>query len=242
MNTNHTIELIEGYTAVDPKTKKETTHTTVTIGKRLTAKDLMDLDNDPQGQNPTQYQDLIRRKMITSFGTLTMPVPLNVLLSLDSVDRDDLGAATDKFLSERDGRETEFLENHLVQLAFGFVIDGTEYTRVQFGNRITGRDDVEADAHGNGVARRCFLIGRQISQISTGDGLASIEGQIALETFHALDAESINILWVGAELFRQSFRLKRKVLPGANGGDGLPAGEGNGLDGRPNPESAHGTN
>jgi len=209
----HAIELIEGYTAPDPKTKRDVTHTSVTFGRRLTVKDLIDLDSDPQGQNPTQYQDLIRRKMITKFGGLTMPVSLNVLLSLDSIDREDLKSAADNFLNiSRGDRLTDFRENHELKLAFGFVIDGTEYTVIKFGNRITGKDEVEADGYGNGAARRCFLIGRQIVQITTEDGSASIEGQVELETFFTLDAESINLLWVGAELFRQSFRLKRKAL------------------------------
>ena len=210
----HKIHIIEGYTTTDKKTNEETIHTEVTFGKRLTAKDLMDLDNDPQGQNPTQYQDLVRRKMITKFGTLKMPVPLNILLSLDSIDREDLESAANYFLAmSRGDRTVEYLDNNQVKLAFGFEIDGTEYDLVQFGNRVNGNDEVKADAYGNGVARRCFLIGRQISKISTSDGAASIDGQVALETFHSLDAESINILWVGAELFRQSFRLGRKVLP-----------------------------
>lgn len=90
MNFEHTIELPIGCTAIDLKTKKEAFHSKVTFGKRLMVKDLIALDNDPQAQNPTQYQDLVRRKMITKFGSLTMPVALNVLLGLDVIDRDDL--------------------------------------------------------------------------------------------------------------------------------------------------------
>lgn len=222
----YTVELIEGYTSTDSQTREEKTHRTVVFGRRLTAKDLMNLDDDPQAKNPTQYQDLIRRKMITKFGTLKMPVPLNILLSLDSIDRDDLAFAADKFMNESRGeRSFEYRENHTVKLAFGFDIDGTIYNVVRFGNRITGRDNVEADAYGTSVTRLCFTIGRQIAKISTEDETASIEGAVALEHFESLDSEDITILQVGAELFRQSFRRKRKeVSEDRNGGDGVSAG------------------
>lgn len=225
-NFTHSIELIEGYKTTDPATGQEIKHTTVTFGRRVTAKDLMSLDNDPQSANQTQYNDLIRRKMITKFGTLKMPVALNVLLSLDSIDRDDLAFAADRFLRESRGERTfEYLDNHTVKLPFGFDIDGTIYNVVRFGNRITGRDNVEADGYGNGVTRLCFTIGKQIAEISTEDNTASIKGTVELEHFDSLDSEDITILQVGSELWRQSFRHKRKaVSPERNGGDSVSAG------------------
>lgn len=230
-NYTHSIELIGGYTDKDKNIHKK-----VTFGNRLTVGDLILLDNDPQGKNPTQYQELIRRKMITEFGTLKMPVPLNVLLSLDSIDCDDLEAAGDQFLViSRCGRTGEYLDGFALKLPLGFVIDGTEYTNVQFGNRITGKDRVEADAYGAGVAHRAFLIGKQISKISTEDDLACIDGQVKLDMFKTLDAESLNMLWAGAEIFRQSFRFKRKVVSGKSDSEnGVDSGDENGLDGNGN--------
>src|SRR5688572_28862775 len=81
----HSVDLVGGY--VD---KKDVRHSRVVFGHRITAQDLFNLDEDPQGQNPTQYNDLIIRSSIVEFGTLPMPVPLTVLLNLDSVDREDL--------------------------------------------------------------------------------------------------------------------------------------------------------
>jgi len=236
----HSIELIGGYTSVDAKTKEETLHTTVTFGRRITVKDMIDLDNDPQGANPTQYQDLVRRKMITAFGTMKMPVPLNVLLSLDSIDREDIASAAEKYLADGRGeRKAEYLPDFKVQIPFGFDIDGTEYDIVQFGNRITGNDEVQADVFGQGVARRCYLMGRQISRLMTSDGAASIEGPIDLEHFKTLDAGNVNLLWVGAEMFRQSFRLNRRELSEErNGEDGVAVGENNRMDGNGDSESA----
>lgn len=214
-SVEYKIELIGGYTDKD-----KITHRDVTFGKRLTAEDLMNLDSDPQAQNPTQYGDLIRRRMITEFGTLKMPVALNALLALDSIDRDDLESAAEKFLQmSRGERTSELREKHTVKLFYGFEIDGTFYDVVQFGNRTVGKDEVEADGLGlQGVSRACFMIGRQISRISTEDGLASIDGQIDLNAFKSLDGEDLNLLRIGAEMWRISFRLAGKTVSGQRNG------------------------
>ncbi len=209
-----TIELIGGYTAVDPKTKKETIHREVVFGKRLTAQDLMNIDVNPQAIIDTNYQDLMRRQMITKFGTLKMPVVLTALSSLDSIDRDDLESAADRFLvATRDERTSEIRENNAVKLMFGFEINETNYNVVEFGNRITGLDFIEADTLSlRGIARDCFLIGKQISKLSNDNGSAFINGQVGLDKFNSLDGEDLHLLKVGAELFRQMFRYKREAV------------------------------
>ena len=228
-NTEHTIELIGGYTTPDNDGKTKTTHRAVTFGRRLTTQELINLDNDPQGQNPTQYDDLVRRKMITKFGTMKMPVPLNALLSLDSLDRQDLSAAADKFMVESRGDSVaEIREDNEVKLRWGFDVGGTFYDVVQFGKLTTGKDSVDADALGRGVARECFLIGKQITKILTSDGTASIDGAVGVESFFALDVEDFNQLRIGAKLFEVAFRLKREAVSRERNGDGrVSAGKGN---------------
>lgn len=231
----HSIELSEGYTDKDGKR-----HTSVTFGRRLTTKDLIDLDNDPQAQNPTQYNDLIRRKMMTKFGDLKLPVALNVLLALDSLDREDLAVAANTFLqTSRGERTSEIRENNEVKLFFGFEIDGTVYDVVEFGRLNTGRDAVEADALGSGIARECFLVGRQIVKISTADGLATIEGAVDLEKFYALDSEDFNVLRMGAKMFEVAFRLNREAISRQrNGGGGNSSVAGDANVGKRNSKSA----
>ena len=225
----YTIELGSGYAAKDAETKKEIVHRSVTFGRRLMTQDLINLDNNPQAQNPTQYNDLVRRRMITKFGTLPMPVSLGALLSLDSIDREDLAAAADKFTVESRGETFgEIRENGDVKLRFGFQIGETNYDVVQFGKLTTGRDEVDADALGPGIARYCCLIGRQITKISTSDGTASINGAVSVEKFYTLDAEDFNQLRIGAKMFEVAFRIKRKSLSEQrNGNDRLRAGKGN---------------
>lgn len=205
----HSIELIEGYTD-----KEQVQHKKVTFGRRPTTGLLMTLDRDPQAQNPTQYQDLIRRLMITEFGTLKMPIMLPVLAALDTIDRDDLATAADKFLSlSRGDAPGEFLPNNEVRLMFGLTIESTTYDVIKFGNRMTGKDEVEADILGlQGLSREVFRVGKQVSEIRHSESGLSVNGQLSLEQLGALDGEDFNLLRVGAELFRQSFRAKRKAV------------------------------
>ncbi len=89
------------------------------------------------------------------------------------------------------------------------------------------------------MARDCFLIGKQISKLSTDDGTASIEGKVDLDKFKSLDAEDLSLLKVGAELFRQSFRLNREGISGKpDGASGVNSNEGNGDDGKRSVETA----
>lgn len=226
----HKIELITGYTD-----KKGVTHREVVFGKRLTTLDLIALDTDPQAQDPTQYNDLIRRKMITKFGGLSVPVGLNVLLSLDMIDREDLDRAADAFMAEsRDGRTGETRDGNIVKLRFGFDIDGTMYDIAQFGALTTGRDEVEANKLSlEGVGRECLMIGRQIIALRTEDGtVADLAGPVALKAFEKLDAEDLQLLRIGARFWRVSFRLQRtRVSDEPHSESGVSDDEGNGNDG-----------
>src|SRR5882762_9283198 len=132
--TTHSIELIGGY--VENKGKpNEVRHTRVVFGRRLTAKDLFTLESDPQAKIQTQYSDLIIRAHIVEFGTLKMPVPLTVLLGLDSIDRDDLEQGCDAFRAMKP-LPAELLGEHKWKLSQGFEIDGVFYNQVEFGVRL----------------------------------------------------------------------------------------------------------
>lgn len=238
MNTTHIVELTVGY--VD---RSEQRHTRVVFGHRITAKDLFAIDESPQGQNPTQYNDLVIRAHIVEFGSLRMPVPLTVLLNLDSIDREDLGDGCNEFQAiSAAGRNADFLSDNRVRLGWGFKLGDVVYECVQFGKRVTGMDEIEADRMGlkPGVRRLCYLLGRQIESISSSDGLAVIEGPIPLEYFESLDGADVATLRGAAELWRQSFRFagahlsrngrgpQRSVAGAENrverGGDPQPAG------------------
>lgn len=212
----HTITLLTGYTD-----KKGEVHREVTFGKRLSVGDIMLLDSDPRAVNPTQYNDLVMRRMITKFGSLPLPIGDGVLASLDTIDREDLRVGGDRFLelSRGDDRKGEILDAETNRLAFGFEIDGTRYTLVKFGRMQTGNDEYKADALGlTGVSRECYLLGAQIASIESEDG-TTIEGPIGTKEFASLDGEDLIRLRSSAHLRRLSFRFSRESVSRERNGE-----------------------
>lgn len=219
----YTIELDLGW-----KDAKGVTHKKVTFGKQLTGKQLFLIDDDPQSELATQYGALLLRAKITEFGTLTMPVTLKALLELDSIDRDDLNEASNKFSEAMMGdRKPEMLPDNKIRLAVGYERNGATYDVVEFGIRLTGMSEVEADKLGlKGTRRVCFLAGKQISKLSQSDGESVLEGpleaQFLFEVFEALDVSDIMVIRAGSEIYRQSFRRAGAAVQGlgsANGND-----------------------
>lgn len=198
-----TIELDIGHTDKDKRK-----HTRVTFAKRISGKELFDIDADPQSAIPTQNQDLLMRAAITEFGTVKMPVPLAVLLNLDSLDRDDLSAAFNKFLNDSLGeRKVEYPATGKVKLAIGYESNGLVYDLVEFGNRLTGMDEVEADNRGlTGVKRVLFFCGRQVSKLKQSEGASELDGPLEMEIFEKLDLIDIGAIRTAAEVWRHSFR------------------------------------
>jgi len=222
VSSNVTVDLMVGYTDA-----RGLRHTRVVFGKRLTGKDLFRIDSDPQSEITTQYQDLIMRASIVEFGTMTMPVPLRALLSLDSIDRDDLAAAHHRFsMTSIDGRQPEIESDTRVLMIVGYELNGLTYDVVEFGRRLTGMDEVEADKRGyklGSIKRVCFLAGQQVSRLLQSNGASELKGPIGLEVFEKLDALDLQALRLGSEVYRNSFRGTRTALP-SNGGSphGVP--------------------
>jgi hypothetical protein len=200
---------------------------TVVIGRRLTGADLMAIGDQPESRSPTQLNLSLIAAAITEFGDLPIPVPLTVLLSLKSIDREDLAAAYAKFVEETAGGGTAArLTDTRYRLARGFEIGGVVYDVVEFGDLLTGYDELEAEEF-EGWRRACFLIGKQIGSISQSAGAARLEGPVAVESFEPLDAEDIYSLndFVGKwkDSFRSAARAALQQEAGAGGGDSAAA-------------------
>lgn len=204
-----TIELLDGFTD-----KEGNVHRKITFGRRVTVRDIWDLEANPQSGVRTQYNDLFIRRMITKFGELPMPPLLNVLLSLNKYDREDLTEASDAFLRESRGdAKADFIGEDTVKLYFGFEIGGAVYDVVKFGNILTGNDAVDADEFGEATRRNCFELSREICELSSSEtpGL-KLTGTVALAAFEDLDSDDYTVLAAAANKWRQTFRLKRKAL------------------------------
>lgn len=225
--TTYTINLVIGY-----KDATGQVHRRVTFGKRLTGRDLLLIDSDPQSQLPTQYNDLIIRAAITEFGTLPCPVPLRVLLELDSIDRDDLLRAFNFFQAQGQAQfQAELISDNTVRLAYGIRRGEHVYRTLEFGKRVTGLDEIEADKMTlRGLARAGFLAGRQIVRLIE-DGGASDTGPVTLDDINTMDASDVSLLLLGAERWRQSFRRIGQGVQAELGGNSLSTGSSDGVDG-----------
>lgn len=233
-----TIDLIGGYTD-----KHNVTHQRVTIGKRITGKELFKVASDPQAALETQYNALILREKITEFGSLKMPVTLSVLLSLDSIDRDDLSDASNRFSNQYQQVESEnsrasepkLLPGNRVGLRFGYERNGLTYDLLEFGKRITGMDEIEADKLGfEGIKKNCYLAAKQISKLLQKDGEAELQAPFApeflLEMLESLDAVDISYLRVASEVWRQSFRRPGAAIQASGSSQCVDSGDANRLE------------
>lgn len=207
----------------------KTTHAEVDLSNRLRGADLFAIDENPLSNLPANHEFLIVSRAITKFGSLRLPVPLTVLLSLDSIDRDDLLEAYNDLEAEGAGGDAEILSDSKVRLVDGIEIGGVRYDVVEFGFRIRGYDYAEADKLQLDGARKAFyLVGRQVSRLSQSDGSAFLDGPLDLSTLEQFYARDLYTMRSASEVWRQSFRRPRKAVQAGAGGDGLRVDEGDG--------------
>jgi hypothetical protein len=209
----HAIDLIGGC-----KDAKGVVHRHVVFGKRVSAKRLFQIGDDPQSSIRTQYNDLELAEMIVEFGTLKMPLSLTTLLDLDTIDRDDVREAGNVFsLQSLGDRKYEFApDKKKMTLAFGIKVGELRYQVIEFAKRLTGRDEVAADNLSlEGLKRRAFLAGRMVGRISTADGAAAIDGPVELDLIDSehFDGDDFFALVSASELWRQTFRLSGGKVP-----------------------------
>ncbi|MCP9494290.1 MAG: hypothetical protein MSG64_07530 [Pyrinomonadaceae bacterium MAG19_C2-C3] len=207
----HTIELGFGYKAKDDATVKR-----VVFGKRPTAGDQMRITDSPAIVG-TQTELMLHRAAITEFGTLKMPVPMSVLISLNENDHEDISKGFDKFLVDTFGeREHERIDDATVRLPFGFESDGSVYDVVRFGYLLKGYDKIAIDrTRATGYRRLCMELSKQIVEISQSTGTLKIEGGVPLEMFENLDAFDLAVLSGAVDDWRDSFRRSPPTNNGA---------------------------
>ncbi len=197
----HTITLENGFTDA-----KGVTHKELTFGYRLTGLDLVEIDRSTDGQSNEVVKFWTYKTTLTAFGTLHQAAFLGALLSLEDVELDEVEAGLAAFLTKA-GAAPEFISETVVRLAFGIVREGVTYNTVTFGNPLRGVELVEADRLNlSGVRRNFYLVGAQVSRISTGDGEQSIDGPLDIEAFYPMDADDVFALRNGAEMWKAKRR------------------------------------
>lgn len=200
-----------------------TTHKEVVFSHRLTGADLLRISDDEMSEKTTQFNLMMQQAAITKFGSLSMPVPMTVLLSLKSPDRQELNRAHNKFLTATSkGHKSEVISASKIRLGFGFKIDGVTFDVVEFGNLLSGYDELEADEMER-WRRACYLQGKQISKLSQSTGPAIRLGAVELEHFDTLDGSDIFVLEAAASKWQDSFRVGRgKVQRDDSTGGSVP--------------------
>ena len=200
-----TVTLKFGY---QDKESPGTAHTAVTFGKRATGGDVLRCADRANGSD-TQYQLAMVAAAITHFGTLAMPAPLTVLLSLDEIDREQLLAAYFAFMGGADTAAAQEIAPGKARLAFGIERDGVKYDAVEFGKRLTGYDDIEIEAEAGSEAEAVVLKrARRVVKISTADNTKTAAGGLTLAEMNALDYSDFIILKEVGDRWLDSFRAQ----------------------------------
>jgi hypothetical protein len=223
----HKITLIGGH--IDDKGK---VHRDVTFSKRLKVQNLIDIEVSQAARIPAQREMMLVAASITAFGELKgMPVPLTVLLGLDSIDIDDLIAGHDEFLQlTRNGKKGEIVSKTETRLANGVKKDEVNYNLVTFGRRLSFKDKVEAQRKGIfGVANMLHEATAQIEKITSEETGMELVAPFQTGLFENLDLEDFDTLYAGGELWRQSFRRSGESAAGdGRQAEPVRADEGNG--------------
>ena len=232
----HKIDLAIGYTD-----DKGAVHRDVTFARRTSVKDMLLLDSNPMAQNVSQYEQLIRRIMITKFGDLKCPVSLNVLAALDTYDDDALRRGAHTFIQlSREGREIDFLDGDECRLMFGVEIDGVTYDTVRFGRRLTVADNIEATNRGldAGIGRLCFQIAKQIIEVKDSKTGLSFAGDFTADHLLNVDSQDLDGLRHAAEFFRLAPPQTREVISEGDSTNDSGDRKGDGLDGKGSDQSS----
>jgi hypothetical protein len=191
----------------------------VVVGRRVTGGDLIRIGDEADGQGQTQFQLAVLQAAITKFGDLKLPVPMNVLLSLKRPDRRQIGRAYDEFCKEQgETGKAEKLAAGRYRLAHGFTVGEVVYDVVEFGNHLTGYDEIDADEM-SGYRQACFLMGREITRLSQSSGPASMAGPLEVEAFESLYAEDVFALQRFENDWYDSFRPQEGEPVQAGAGD-----------------------
>lgn len=201
-NQTKTFDLPFGY---QDKSNESNLHQSVVMSKRPTAKDLFMDESNGSG---IQFNLMLQGASITKFGDLTMPVPMTVLLSLNSVDREKLFREFLDFIAATKGQsEGKEIEVGKVKLSFGIEINGITYDTVTFGHLLNGYDESEIETTGaTGWHRRCLVVAKEITKLSQSNGTQEHLGAVPIEAIEKLDFFDLVTLGDAEVTWRDSFR------------------------------------
>lgn len=201
-------ELKFGY---EDKETPEVKHRSVVFGRRSTGADFIRAMENSNSSD-TQFGVEMMVSAITKFGEMQMPVPMTVLLSLNRVDREKLSSEFFLFLAESSNKKAEKLtdaegkETGRIRFAHGIERDGKHIVEFEFGNLLSGYDDIEIERQtGIEEERNAIRIGKEIAQLFTSDGTCIIGG-LTFDEMKSLDIDDFTFLREVEPEWLDSFR------------------------------------
>lgn len=186
MSATHTVTLEHGF--IDAKQNQ---HKEITFGHRLNGLDLITVDKmaDLMGQSASKF--LILAAAITKFGELPESSFVEALLSLDDLDVEEVAKGYDAFLQLRESKP-EILSDTSLKLTSYIEVEEKKYNVVTLGNPLNGFAYLRADKlRLTGIGRTLYLIGQQVSKLSTDDGQSEKATQLTHKDFYGLDSDDI---------------------------------------------------
>lgn len=207
--SQHQITLENGYTDT-----KGVTHNEIIFGHRVNGNDLVEIEGRTDGLSADVSNCWLIGKALLQFGTLQRPNFIDALLSLDSLELEEVEQGHDEFL-RRTSSPPLFISEDTVRLGCGFTLDGERYNTLTVGRLLTGYDLMRADRMRlTGVMRNFYLLGLQVMKISQSDGEKFLDEPLPVEAFYAMDVNDIGAIRQTAELFkakrRQELQTKRQ--------------------------------
>jgi hypothetical protein len=190
------------------KQDKDVIHKEVVISRRPTGADFLKAADEGRGSK-TQINLSVIASTISVFGSLpAMPAPLTVLMSLCSIDREQLSREYNLYaITTQPEQEIKSLATNRLQLAFGIERDGVKYHIVEFGNLLDGYEESEAEEEAqNDTHLKALKIAREIVKLSTLDGSQSISGSLTLSEIESMDGNDFLALWEAESQWLDSFR------------------------------------
>lgn len=205
-NVTRTVNLKFGYIEKTVE-EKEVAHNKVVISNKITASAFVSI-SDAYGNSEFQFTNELIRKSISKFGTLEMPLPVSIFLSLNQVDREKLVDEFNLFFAEISKEvKAEIVELSKVKLTSPIVKDGKNYDTVEFGYLTTGYDYIAIEKIARGEEEKQYLtLLRHISKLSISENSEVFDGDLTYSDFENIEVGDYFVLQQAQEKWLNSFR------------------------------------
>lgn len=191
------LNLVEGFT--DQKGKL---HSEIEIGNLVKAEQLFTADALYGDENKKITSYHVMRFSISKFGSLDCPVALETILSLDTLDLDNLTDAVDTFTAQNGGNFMSFVDNKTYKLAHPIKKNGINFNLIEFGRLENGYDIANAHNCSGNFQFNAFTAGRRVKTLKQTNGKKVLDTQLDLNdigqfwVYDAMNLIQLSVNWI----------------------------------------------